>query len=188
MPVRTGRAERALSLVPSHETREAIAAGEVYQAVISQRWTARLDARPLRRVPRAAHAEPVSLPFLSRDPGGDPARLLARDAGPVPGARSVETRPIAGTAPRGRSPEEDAALAAALLADPKERAEHVMLVDLARNDLGRVCEIGSVRVPRYASVEKFSHVQHLVSEVHGTLARGSERRRRSVGPAFRRGR
>jgi len=71
---------------------------------------------------------------------------------------------------RGATPGEDRALAAQMLADPKERAEHVMLVDLARNDLGRVCEIGSVSVPRYASVEKYSHVQHLVSEVRGTLA------------------
>ena len=86
--------------------------------------------------------------------------------------RVVETRPIAGTAPRGATPAEDDALAAALLADPKERAEHVMLVDLARNDLGRVCAIGSVRVPRYASIEKYSHVQHIVSEVTGTLAPG----------------
>jgi anthranilate synthase component I len=86
--------------------------------------------------------------------------------------REVETRPIAGTAPRGSTPTEDEELARALLADPKERAEHVMLVDLARNDLGRVCEIGSVAVARYAEVEKYSHVQHLVSEVRGRLADG----------------
>ena len=86
--------------------------------------------------------------------------------------RTVETRPIAGTIRRGKTGEEDDELAARLLRDPKERAEHVMLVDLARNDLGRVCEIGTVRVTRCAEVEKFSHVQHLVSEVRGTLARG----------------
>jgi len=86
--------------------------------------------------------------------------------------REVETRPIAGTAPRGESEEEDERLAGALSADPKERAEHVMLVDLSRNDLGRVCQIGSVRVSRYAEVEKYSHVQHLVSEVRGLLAEG----------------
>jgi anthranilate synthase component 1 len=86
--------------------------------------------------------------------------------------RAVETRPIAGTARRGATPREDRALAAELLTDPKERAEHVMLVDLGRNDLGRVCEIGSVGVPRYATVERYSHVQHLVSEVRGTLAEG----------------
>ena len=93
--------------------------------------------------------------------------------------REIETRPIAGTADRGAGAAEDRALAAALLADPKERAEHVMLVDLSRNDLGRVCEIGSVSVPRYATVEKYSHVQHLVSEVRGTLAPGKTSRRRA---------
>ena len=98
---------------------------------------------------------------------GSSPEMLVRCRG-----REVETRPIAGTVPRGATPEEDARLAASLSADPKERAEHVMLVDLARNDLGRVCEIGSVSVPRYAAVEKFSHVQHLVSEVRGRLADG----------------
>jgi anthranilate synthase component 1 len=86
--------------------------------------------------------------------------------------RRVETRPIAGTAPRAAAPEEDRALADRLLEDPKERAEHVMLVDLSRNDLGRVSRIGSVKVPRYASIEKYSHVQHIVSEVEGELAAG----------------
>jgi anthranilate synthase component 1 len=98
---------------------------------------------------------------------GASPEMLVRCRGSI-----AETRPIAGTAPRGRSPEEDAALAEALLADPKERAEHVMLVDLARNDLGRVCELGSVSVTRSAAVERFSHVQHLVSEVRGRLAAG----------------
>ncbi len=86
--------------------------------------------------------------------------------------RDAETRPIAGTIRRGKTAEEDEALAARLLVDPKERAEHVMLVDLGRNDLGRVCEIGSVRVTRYAEVERYSHVQHLVSEVRGMLPAG----------------
>src|SRR5262249_39982202 len=80
--------------------------------------------------------------------------------------------PTAATPPRGRRPAEDETLAAGLLADPKERAEHVMLVDLARNDLGRVCAIGSVEVSRYAVIERYSHVQHIVSEVQGKLAPG----------------
>ena len=84
----------------------------------------------------------------------------------------AETRPIAGTIRRGADAREDETLAARLLADPKERAEHVMLVDLARNDLGRVCEIGSVEVTRSAEVERYSHVQHLVSQVRGRLAPG----------------
>jgi anthranilate synthase component 1 len=162
--------ERFLSAVA--RTREAIADGEVYQAVISQRWTARLELDPfdVYRALRTLNPSPYLFYLETREASvlGSSPEMLVRCRG-----REVETRPIAGTVPRGRSPEEDADLAAALLADPKERAEHVMLVDLARNDLGRVCEVGSVRVPRYASVEKFSHVQHLVSEVHGTLAPGT---------------
>ena len=162
--------EQFLSAVA--QTREAIAAGEVYQAVISQRWTARLDLDPfdVYRALRTLNPSPYLFYLETREASllGSSPEMLVRCRG-----REVETRPIAGTVPRGRSLQEDATLAAALLADPKERAEHVMLVDLARNDLGRVCEIGSIRVPRYAAVEKFSHVQHLVSEVHGTLAPGS---------------
>src|ERR671932_2323731 len=80
--------------------------------------------------------------------------------------------PIAGTRPRGATPEEDAALAADLLADPKERAEHVMLVDLGRNDLGRVCTAGTVEVVDFMSVERYSHVMHIVSTVVGEVAQG----------------
>jgi anthranilate synthase component 1 len=83
----------------------------------------------------------------------------------------VEIRPIAGTRRRGASPEEDRALEAELLADPKERAEHVMLVDLARNDLGRVCDYGSVKVKALMVIERYSHVMHIVSQVEGTLSR-----------------
>ncbi|MDE3130054.1 MAG: anthranilate synthase component I family protein, partial [Acidobacteriota bacterium] len=86
--------------------------------------------------------------------------------------RRVATRPIAGTRPRGSDAEEDARNAAGLLADPKERAEHVMLVDLGRNDLGRVCEYGSVRVDDFMVVENYSHVMHIVSNVSGTLSPG----------------
>ena len=150
---------------------ESIAAGDVYQAVLSQRWTAPLDLDPfdVYRALRALNPSPYLFYLETREAiilGSSP-EMLVRCRG-----RSVETRPIAGTVRRGKTAEEDAALAAQLLADPKERAEHVMLVDLSRNDLGRVCEIGSVHVPRYAAVEKFSHVQHLVSEVSGTLASG----------------
>jgi anthranilate synthase component 1 len=86
--------------------------------------------------------------------------------------RSVSTRPIAGTRPRGATVEEDRAMAEELLADPKERSEHVMLVDLGRNDLGRVCEYGSVRVDELMVVENYSHVMHIVSRVSGTLRGG----------------
>jgi anthranilate synthase component 1 len=150
---------------------EAIAAGEVYQAVVSQRWTARLGLDPfdVYRALRALNPSPYLFYLETREATllGSSPEMLVRCRG-----REVQTRPIAGTARRGRTPAEDAALAEALAADPKERAEHVMLVDLSRNDLGRVCEIGTVRVSRYAEVEKFSHVQHLVSEVDGRLAAG----------------
>jgi anthranilate synthase component 1 len=86
--------------------------------------------------------------------------------------RVVTSRPIAGTRPRGRDPEEDERLATELQADEKERAEHLMLVDLGRNDVGRVAQAGSVRVPRFMEVERFSHVMHLVSEVTGVLRDG----------------
>ena len=95
--------------------------------------------------------------------------------GRVPAMGRVETRPIAGTYPRGADEEEDRRNAEALLADPKERAEHVMLVDLGRNDLGRVCEYGSVHVDSFMAVETYSHVMHIVSNVSGTL-------REDVGP------
>ena len=153
------------------EAQEAIAAGEIYQVVVSQRWTAPLDLDPfdVYRALRALNPSPYLFYLETREATvfGSSPEMLVRCRG-----REVETRPIAGTAPRGGDPAEDAALAERLRADPKERAEHVMLVDLARNDLGRVCEIGSVRVGRYADVEKFSHVQHLVSEVRGTLDAG----------------
>jgi anthranilate synthase component I len=159
--------EHFLSAV--HAAREAIAAGEVYQAVVSQRWTARLDLDPfdVYRALRTLNPSPYLFYLETREASvlGSSPEMLVRCRG-----RQVETRPIAGTAPRGSTADADASLAEKLLADPKERAEHVMLVDLARNDLGRVCEIGTVGVARYAAVEKFSHVQHLVSEVRGTLA------------------
>jgi len=150
---------------------EAIAAGEVYQCVVSQRWTARLDVDPfdVYRALRALNPSPYLYYLETREATilGSSPEMLVRCRGGV-----VQTRPIAGTAPRGATPEADARLADALAADPKERAEHVMLVDLSRNDLGRVSEIGTVSVERYAAIEKFSHVQHLVSEVRGRLAAG----------------
>jgi len=153
------------------KAQEAILAGDIYQVVLSQRWDAPLDVdafdvyralRMLNPSPYLFYLETCEAAIFGASP-----EMLVRCRG-----REVETRPIAGTASRGTTPAEDRALAAALLADPKERAEHVMLVDLSRNDLGRVCEIGTVSVPRYALVERYSHVQHLVSEVRGRLAKG----------------
>jgi anthranilate synthase component 1 len=151
--------------------KEAICAGDIYQVVLSQRWDVRLDIDPfdVYRALRMLNPSPYLFYLETREAAifGASPEMLVRCRGD-----EVETRPIAGTARRGATPAEDRSLAAELLADPKERAEHVMLVDLGRNDLGRVCRIGSVNVPRYAAVEKYSHVQHLVSEVRGTLAVG----------------
>ena len=149
--------------------KEAILAGEVYQVVLSQRWTSPLSGDPLDVYEelRALNPSPYLFYLHTReaDVFGASPEMLVRCR-----QRVVETRPIAGTIRRGRDASEDERLAGVMLADPKERAEHVMLVDLGRNDLGRVCEIGSVEVSRYAGVERYSHVQHLVSDVRGTLS------------------
>ena len=112
--------------------------------------------------PFAAFAQLGSLNILS----SSPERLLRIQG------RRLDTRPIAGTYPRGKNADEDRQLAAALVAHPKERAEHVMLIDLARNDLGRVCTGGSVRVDEYMAVETYAHVHHIVSNVTGELGEG----------------
>jgi anthranilate synthase component 1 len=151
--------------------KEAILSGEIYQVVLSQRWTGSLGADPfdVYGALRILNPSPYLFYLETRDAAifGASPEMLVRCRG-----RTVETRPIAGTIQRGKTAEEDDALAARLLRDPKERAEHVMLVDLGRNDLGRVSETGTVRVTRNAEVERFSHVQHVVSEVRGTLAEG----------------
>jgi anthranilate synthase component I len=144
---------------------EYIHAGDAYQVVPSQRWSARAPVEPfsIYRGLRAVNPSPYMY-FLDFEDfqivGASPEPLLT-----VSGRR-VSTRPIAGTRPRG---EDDDAIARELLADDKERAEHVMLVDLGRNDLGRVCEHGSVHVERLMDVETYSHVIHIVSSVAGTL-------------------
>jgi anthranilate synthase component 1 len=150
---------------------EYIYAGDAFQVVPSQRWSAPVDieAFSIYRGLRAVNPSPYMY-FLDfgdfEIAGASPEPLIT-----VTG-RTVSTRPIAGTRPRGRTPEEDARMAAELLADEKERAEHVMLVDLGRNDLGRVCEYGSVAVESFMAVENYSHVMHIVSSVVGTLRPG----------------
>jgi anthranilate synthase component I len=150
-----------------------IAAGEVYQANLSRGWQARSAAAvdPVSLYKRLRAANPSPFAALMRD--GDfavisssPERLLSARGG------IVSTRPIAGTRPRGHSPERDAALIKALLGNEKERAEHVMLIDLERNDLGRVCVGGTVRVDEYMAVETYAHVHHIVSNVSGLLRDG----------------
>jgi len=148
-----------------------VQAGDVFQVVPSQRLSADLGVHPFAvyRALRAINPSPY-LGYLDLGP----ATLVASSPESLVRAqgRTVETRPIAGTRRRGADAAEDAALAEELLADPKERAEHVMLVDLGRNDLGRVCRAGSVRVTDLMSVERYSHVMHIVSRVEGELAEG----------------
>jgi anthranilate synthase component 1 len=149
--------------------KEHILAGDILQVVLSQRLTVPLpgDSFGLYRRLRTASPSPYMyyLDFGDHQVIGASPELLVQVKDGV-----VFTRPIAGTRPRGSSPERDDALASDLLADEKERAEHLMLVDLARNDVGRVSYPGSVQVDHFMEVERFSHVMHLVSDVSGRLA------------------
>ena len=156
------------------KAREYIAAGDVYQVVLSQRFNLELDVEPFTVYRALRHVNPSPYMFYIRMGGrsmiGSSPEMLVR----VEGDR-VETHPIAGTRPRGANEAEDARLAEELKANEKERAEHVMLVDLGRNDVGRVCEYGSVKVPQFMGLERYSHVMHLVSVVEGRLAEGCDR-------------
>ena len=148
--------------------KEYILAGDSFQTVVSQRFDVTTDADPfdIYRVLRVVNPSPYLFLFDFEDfqvVGSSPEALVQ-----VHG-RHCETWPIAGTRPRGRTPKEDRELELELIADAKERAEHVMLVDLGRNDLGRVCEVGSVHVDEMMGIERYSHVMHIVSSVTGTL-------------------
>lgn len=151
------------------KAKEYVKAGDVIQVVLSQRFSADLSVEPLDiyRILRTLNPSPYMF-FLRLDDtlvvGASPEVMVRKEG------RQVELRPIAGTRPRGRTQDEDARLAEELLADPKERAEHVMLVDLGRNDLGRVCRTGTVKVTELMVVERYSHVMHIVSNVRGELA------------------
>ncbi len=155
------------------EAKEAIRAGECFQIVVAQRFERPTDADPLDvyRVLRATNPSPYMylLRFDGFDIVGSSPEAHLKVTVADDGARRALLHPIAGTRPRGGTPEQDTALAAELLADPKERAEHVMLVDLGRNDLGRVCRPGTVEVPEFARIERYSHVMHIVSTVVGEL-------------------
>jgi anthranilate synthase component 1 len=153
--------------------KEAIRAGECFQIVVGQRFERVTDADPLDvyRVLRATNPSPYMylLRFDDFDIVGSSPEAHLKVGAAENGVRRAILHPIAGTRWRGATPELDNALAAELLADPKERAEHVMLVDLGRNDLGRVCTAGTVEVPDFARVERYSHVMHIVSTVVGQL-------------------
>ena len=151
--------------------KEYIAAGDIYQIVISVLFRGRSDVSPFEvyRATRLLNPSPYMFFFDFDDfqvVGSSPEALVKLNG------RTASLRPIAGTLPRGATADEDIANEKALLADPKEAAEHVMLVDLARNDLGRVASAGSVHVDPYRAIERYSHVMHIVSGVEGELAEG----------------
>ena len=154
--------------------KEYIAAGDVYQVVLSQRFETRIDADALTVYRALRHVNPSPYMYFirmgERAIVGSSPEMLVRAEG-----RRIETHPIAGTRPRGRTDEEDLRLAEELKRSEKERAEHVMLVDLGRNDIGRVSTYGTVKVPTYMTLERYSHVMHLVSIVEGQLADGHDR-------------
>jgi anthranilate synthase component 1 len=168
-PQYVSRTERSDFLAAVERAKEAIRSGETFQIVVSQRFEidCPADSLDVYRVLRAVNPSPYM--YLLRFEGFDivgssPEALVKVSEG------RVMAHPIAGTRWRGDTPEADAALAADLLADEKERAEHLMLVDLARNDLGRVCRPGTVEVVDFMAIERYSHVMHIVSTVVGSLA------------------
>jgi len=150
-------------------SKKLITAGDIIQVVGSQRFSAPVTASPLDIYRAARSINPSPYMFLLELDGfslvgASPEIHVRCEEG------KVEIRPIAGTRPRGKNSDEDSALEKELLADPKERAEHVMLVDLARNDIGRVCDFGSVQVKELMTIERYSHVMHIVTQVEGKLS------------------
>jgi anthranilate synthase component 1 len=168
LPIRRQRTPQEYQRAVSAAVEE-IKAGEAFQIVVSQRFEVdtSADALDIYRVLRLTNPSPYM--YLLRLDGFDIIGSSPEALVTVKGATAV-THPIAGSKPRGATPAEDAALEAELLADPKERAEHVMLVDLGRNDLGRVCEPGTVEVVEFMEVRRYSHIMHLESTVTGTIA------------------
>jgi anthranilate synthase component 1 len=164
----TSNTTRARFEAAVRKAKSYIRAGDIFQVVVSRRTDVRIDADPfdLYRALRVVNPSPYMY-FLKLDDTavvGSSPEMLVKVQG-----RDAFYRPIAGSRGRGRDEQEDQRLEAEMLADPKERAEHIMLVDLGRNDLGRVCEYGSVQVERLGFVERYSHVMHLVSSLRGKL-------------------
>jgi len=153
-----------------------IAAGDCMQVVIGQRLEKRFTASPLSlyRALRSLNPSPYMYYYDLGDHHvvGSSPEILVRQEKNAEGGETVTIRPIAGTRPRGATPEADVANEKELLADPKERAEHVMLIDLARNDIGRIAKTGTVKVTEAFGIERYSHVMHIVSNVEGTLKDG----------------
>ncbi|TLY60222.1 MAG: anthranilate synthase component I family protein [Gammaproteobacteria bacterium] len=164
---------RADYMAGVRRTQQYIAAGDVYQLVLASRFSGRHELDPFQayRALRLINPSPYMYYCALGDVavvGSSPEALVKLNG------RRAQLRPIAGTRPRSADAAVDQAREAQLLADPKENAEHVMLVDLARNDLGRVAEAGTVRVAPYRAIERYSHVMHIVSGVHGELAAGRD--------------
>jgi anthranilate synthase component 1 len=155
----------------ARSAKESIVAGDAFQIVVSQRLAMPFEGDPFMVYRWLRVVNPSPYLFFYRTPelavAGSSPELMTRVR-----EGQVFSRPIAGTRPRGESPDRDLALEEELRADPKERAEHVMLVDLARNDLGRVCDFGTVAVDELMVVERYSHVMHLVSGISGKLRAG----------------
>ena len=156
--------------------RDHIVAGDIFQVVLSQRFTreTNVESFDVYRAVRRLNPSPYMFFFDFGSVDGEPLYLVGSSPEMFVRLeeRTASLRPIAGTRPRGADADADALLAQELLADPKERAEHVMLVDLGRNDLGRVCEYGTIKVSDFFTVEKYSHVMHIVSHVEGKLKPG----------------
>ena len=157
------------------KAKEHIRAGDIFQVVLSRRWSAPFAGDPFALYRALRRISPSPYQYYLRTPhgtilGASPERLVRVRRGAA--GEEVETIPLAGTRPRGKTREEDLALERELLADEKERAEHVMLVDLGRNDVGRVAVPGSVAVREFFTVERYSHVMHIASRVVGALADG----------------
>ena len=156
-----------------HKCRDYIQAGDVFQVVLSQRFEIEIDCEPLEVYRSLRVINPSPFMFLVRTPHctlvGSSPEVMTRVVD-----RVATVRPLAGTRPRGKTPVEDERLARELLADPKERAEHVMLVDLGRNDIGRVAKFGSVQLSDLMVVEHYSHVMHISSNVTGVLRDGMD--------------
>jgi anthranilate synthase component 1 len=173
IPRETDGGDPAFFLAGVRRAKRHIERGDVFQVVLSRRRTFESAADPFDVYRALRMVNPSPYMYFLKDGGaavaGASPEMLVR----VEGGR-VETRPLAGTRPRGADGDEDRRLEEELRGDVKERAEHLMLVDLGRNDLGRVCRFGSVRVPELMAVERYSHVMHLVSAVTGALAPGRD--------------
>ncbi|BDZ52969.1 anthranilate synthase component I [Agromyces marinus] len=171
------RTEKADFLAAVERSKAYIREGDIFQVVVSQRFEQDATAHPIDvyRVLRSLNPSPYMYLLHLEDLAGEPYWIVGSSPEALVKVEDgrVYTHPIAGSKPRGETPEDDADLEAELVADPKEQAEHLMLVDLARNDLAKVCTAGSVEVTEFMRVERFSHIMHLVSSVEGDLAAGA---------------